>query len=431
MMNKIKLTFLTFTLVFLSFLSANVYADTYNIDGKNFTDVTNNNGKYILSLNGSIIDYNADEYGSILKTEIAGGGRTFVPVRLVSEKLGFQVEWNAGTKEVYITGNSKDLSIKVGDTKVSNKKTGDVLSNVELPVFINNGRTYLPLRALGESLGYEVKYYGKASDYRSELSSKDAIVEFIGAKVKTVDENMLIDGKYYDIVGEAEKQMIDFYGKYDSKDDNDGWGYTEWILLDGEINATFDEAQATISYSRYDHSKHGVPKDDGVSEYHQFVVTGDLKCDTTKPKNQGYFYVDDPLVIKLKDKYHAKHLETGMDYFTGFVGDRNNVWIDFGRKDLAIVPVRWGVDTDARGNTKEYNSKAISKDAIELFLQDDKDLMPKLFEEMDKAWKTDVFTNDWVELRPGIKYRITLYDNKSLQHPKMKLHIKLDRYWHD
>ncbi len=424
---KLKLFLLTFALVSLSFLSANVYAESYKIDGKDFTDLTKDNGKYIISLSGTIIKYDAEKYGSVLNTELEGGGRTYVPVRLVSEKLGFQVSWDAVKEEVGIQGNGKNIRMQIGSKLIKEGNTGEILKEVELAIFVNNGRTYLPLRALGEALGYEVKYHGNASNYKSELSSRDAVVEFVGSEVKQVDEAGLIDGKYYDIQGEALRDMEAHYGKAELVNDFNGWGRMKYHLKDGKLEATFADENSVIYYDTLD--KNLSIEDDGKSLYKGDGTVGNWEYkqgDNAKPACPFYHPRFDPLAIELSDKYAAKHtIVGGIKYFTGLNNgdDGNNIIVSFGRKDLSIVPTRW--------DDEYVMAHEIARDAIELFLQEDRDLAPKIYEEMERVWKTGDNVNSWVELRPGIEYRITDYNNKKVENPKMKLHIRLNRFWHD
>lgn len=50
---------------------------------------------------------------------IMRSNRTFVPVRFVSEALGAQVEWDEGTQEVKMTKGQKKVSVKVGSPMVN------------------------------------------------------------------------------------------------------------------------------------------------------------------------------------------------------------------------------------------------------------------------------------------------------------------------
>ncbi len=81
--------------------------------------------------------------------------RTMVPIRVISQSFDADVEWN---------GEDKSVSISDGDKKIIltiNSKTAFVNdSEVTLdcaPVVVND-RTFVPLRFISESLGYNVNY---------------------------------------------------------------------------------------------------------------------------------------------------------------------------------------------------------------------------------------------------------------------------------
>lgn len=84
--------------------------------------------------------------------------RTFVPIRVISENLGYKVDWNQDKKLVTINGNKKvelvvgETSAKVQEKKVAIDSTGQVAS------MLRNDRTYVPLRFVSEQMGAKVDY---------------------------------------------------------------------------------------------------------------------------------------------------------------------------------------------------------------------------------------------------------------------------------
>jgi len=80
--------------------------------------------------------------------------RTFVPVRFVSEGLNEKVAWNAKAREVIIYG-SKSVLLKIGDRKylVNGEER-----EMDVAPFIQNSRTFVPVRFVSEALGYEVTW---------------------------------------------------------------------------------------------------------------------------------------------------------------------------------------------------------------------------------------------------------------------------------
>lgn len=87
--------------------------------------------------------------------------RTMLPARFVVENLGASVSWNAETSEVTIHGKNlktnadTEIIIKIGaDTATVN---GEKIV-LDAPAFIENGRTYTPVRILSENLGASVSW---------------------------------------------------------------------------------------------------------------------------------------------------------------------------------------------------------------------------------------------------------------------------------
>lgn len=83
-----------------------------------------------------------------------------LPARFVAESLGAKVEWNEENEVVTVTGkNEKDEVVKIVITIGS--KTAQVNGgNIELdsPAFIENDRTYTPIRFISEQLGASVEW---------------------------------------------------------------------------------------------------------------------------------------------------------------------------------------------------------------------------------------------------------------------------------
>jgi len=86
-------------------------------------------------------------------------GRTFVPVRVVAQALGGDVAWNPSEKKVTITLNSKTIELWIGNTTA---KVNGEAKTLDVPPYISNGRTMLPLRFIIENLGCEVVWNGPA-----------------------------------------------------------------------------------------------------------------------------------------------------------------------------------------------------------------------------------------------------------------------------
>jgi len=107
--------------------------------------------------------------GNYLYSDVAPfimNGRTMVPVRAISEALGCTVEWYGGEQYVEITNSTHIVVMYIGIMQVTSlNRQAPPSSNVhrfdiDVPPMIVDGRTFLPLRAVAESLGADVEWDG-------------------------------------------------------------------------------------------------------------------------------------------------------------------------------------------------------------------------------------------------------------------------------
>ena len=81
--------------------------------------------------------------------------RTQVPLRIVMEKYGCHVEWDSTNYSAIITKNGTTVIVPIGESFIlvnGNKETIDTAS------LIQDNRTFLPIRAVLEAFGADVKW---------------------------------------------------------------------------------------------------------------------------------------------------------------------------------------------------------------------------------------------------------------------------------
>lgn len=84
---------------------------------------------------------------------IMENSRTFVPLRFISETMGYKVDYDAKTKSITITNGTQTLGFKVG----SNEYVKDgVKGLMDVKTLIRNDRTFVPLRFFGEAFSKTV-----------------------------------------------------------------------------------------------------------------------------------------------------------------------------------------------------------------------------------------------------------------------------------
>ncbi|UKS28447.1 copper amine oxidase N-terminal domain-containing protein [Paenibacillus sp. HWE-109] len=85
-------------------------------------------------------------------------GRTLVPVRVIAQAINAQVDWVEATRTVVITKDGKKTEITAGsDQVVENGKVNEKIK-LDQPVVLENGSSFIPLRAVAELFGYGVFY---------------------------------------------------------------------------------------------------------------------------------------------------------------------------------------------------------------------------------------------------------------------------------
>ena len=95
-------------------------------------------------------------FGREIKNDVAPkivNDRTMLPIRIVAESLGGTVTWNGELQRVTIQKGADVILITIGaDTAYVN----GTAVKLDAAAFVENGRTYLPLRFVSETLGAQV-----------------------------------------------------------------------------------------------------------------------------------------------------------------------------------------------------------------------------------------------------------------------------------
>jgi len=80
-------------------------------------------------------------------------GRTLVPVRGVFEALGFDVTWNEQTRQATLSRADATIVITINSATFTTNGISHIL---DVPAQVIGGRTMLPIRAVLESMGYDL-----------------------------------------------------------------------------------------------------------------------------------------------------------------------------------------------------------------------------------------------------------------------------------
>lgn len=101
-------------------------------------------------------------------------GRTMVPVRAISEMLGYRVSWIQDKQQVEVFEADAEypcIIMNIDSTTAYYEKYEPALDDtigaeatLDAPATIINGRTFVPLRFISEAVGYDVEYIAETGD---------------------------------------------------------------------------------------------------------------------------------------------------------------------------------------------------------------------------------------------------------------------------
>lgn len=100
-----------------------------------------------VTLNGNRLEFDVQPQ--------AINNRTMVPLRTIFEALGATVNWNQTTQTVTATKDETTVSLTLNSTTMY--KNGEAITLDVAPISLNN-RTLVPVRAVAESFGCDVKW---------------------------------------------------------------------------------------------------------------------------------------------------------------------------------------------------------------------------------------------------------------------------------
>lgn len=111
-----------------------------------------NSSSIDVAINGEILEFDVPPF--------IENDRTLIPVRAVSEYLKYDVTWHDEDKCVEITDGSDTFNLYIGNSEyIKNSQT----MTMDTPANIKDGRTFVPLRLIAEEFGCEVNWIAEIS----------------------------------------------------------------------------------------------------------------------------------------------------------------------------------------------------------------------------------------------------------------------------
>ena len=146
---------------------------------------------------------------------IIKNSRVLVPIRVIAEQLGADVSYDSGERRVSISLNEISITLVIGESEIwysDKEKAGPVA--IDVPAFIKNGRTMVPLRAVAELFDMNVEWdERKRAVYIDNNTENQYTITLKNAGLKIMDalkqKGSLPDGTY---VADVIREEIDFDG---------------------------------------------------------------------------------------------------------------------------------------------------------------------------------------------------------------------------
>jgi len=155
-----------------------------------------------VQINGEIIDF-TDDAGNKVEAQIIND-RTMVPLRKIFEVLNCKIDWNGETKTVVAKKDTKVITLQIGNKEATTEDTSTKLKEtitLDSEPIIIDGRTLVPFRFIGESLGMEVAW--DKNNYTAIIIDYDSIANVVKQKCEFVynyglGNSITIEKKYFD-----------------------------------------------------------------------------------------------------------------------------------------------------------------------------------------------------------------------------------------
>lgn len=124
-----------------------------NVASNNQTSQTATNNNAITVTQYVSVMINGQPLQSDVKPFVNADGRTMLPIRAISEALGAQVQWDNTTQTATLTLGEKIVKVAIGQKNVDVNGTQVPMDTAAV---VKDGRTLLPVRAVGEALGAKI-----------------------------------------------------------------------------------------------------------------------------------------------------------------------------------------------------------------------------------------------------------------------------------
>ncbi|WNC15327.1 N-acetylmuramoyl-L-alanine amidase family protein [Brevibacillus brevis] len=213
-------------------------------------------------------------------------GRTLVPVRVIAEGLGANVDWNEAARTATISRGNQQLTLTLDSKKaVLNGKQ----VTLDTPPVISKQRMLLPLRFVGESLGVTV---GWDNSTRTVIANETPQIELNGKKpAQTINAYRVADTMY--ISAQAVADQLGLKGMQ--------WKRPEaGKTIDDQLVLPVDRLESELGGSFTWNEKKNTLEIERVNRLTEVSQEGDtVRIDTSLPVRADSFVLDGPARVVL------------------------------------------------------------------------------------------------------------------------------------
>jgi len=122
-------------------------------------------------------------------------GRTLVPVRVVSEELGAEVDWDEANRTVHIRKGGREVLLRIDSRLVAYKQQGGTIYGLsDVAPRILDDRTFVPIRLVSNALGVAVGWEEASRTVIVDSSREAGITPFYNLEIVSLQPGEVITG---------------------------------------------------------------------------------------------------------------------------------------------------------------------------------------------------------------------------------------------
>ncbi len=291
-------------------IQTSVSAAESPVDGKKATEITVSfkTGTGSFSVNGKAVK---------AEPSVQTGGKTFVPVKVITDALGATLTVDLKAKTAVINYNNVDIKIfdKKKEALISNKKV-----SIDAAPYIKNNNFMASISFLADTLGADVKTNNGTVTFVKQIANPNSIKDFSSLIKKTTKTR--IGDSYYNwsmqLPDELKLQYRDFNGSENVFSAQDESYFVLVYLYDAVKNTNLNNAINNLKEKMKDYTQIDFVEDknNGV-DYVEFVFKDDewtIRERVYITNNQEYDFI---ILTKNEDFYDDEkyqNLVTSFDF---------------------------------------------------------------------------------------------------------------------